>query len=189
MEYCEHCQADDKVAKIRTDGPYGSLPFNYQRYGSILFVAGGIGITPILSTLSDIYDSVGVVPSGKNRPTHCIGNISVIWVMPHASEASLFTDQLNSYFVKSLQDPLVPNLKLIIHATRDDPKDAPSGQEIQYSRPDFDVVMDEWGWKADGSLLVYACGPSGMVNQLWDASMRKNSKKLRVDFYHETFEF
>ena len=28
-----------------------------------------------------------------------------------------------------------------------------------------------------------------MVTQLWDASTRKNSKELRVDFYHETSSF
>ena len=102
----------------------------------------------------------------------------------------LFLDLLNSFYVKSLEDVLVPKLKLSIHVTRD--TESIPGQQIVHSKPDFSAVMNECigSEPADSrSMLVYACGPSRMVNQLWDASTRKNSKELRVDFYHETFEF
>ncbi|KAL7527411.1 hypothetical protein ACHAXR_001948, partial [Thalassiosira sp. AJA248-18] len=191
VEYAERCAADNKQVKIRSDGPYGALPFNYCRYGSILFVAGGIGITPIIGILKDIYGNVGS-DSNKKHPSHCIKNVSVVWIMPHAAEATLFLGLLNSFHLKSLEDPTVPDLKLSIHVTRDSNDAMIIGQQVTYSKPDFNVVMDECvGNKPDGlkSILAYACGPTGMVNHLWDASMKKNSKELRVDFYHETFEF
>lgn len=190
VDYAERCAADNKQVTIRSDGPYGSLPFNYCRYGSILFVGGGIGITPIISVLKDIYE--GGKYSKTNTTSSCIKSVSVVWVMPHASEASLFLDLLNSFHLKSLEDPLVPDLQLSIHATRDSDDATILGQQVICSKPQFNNVMD--GCIQDNpaglkSVLVYACGPSGMVNQLWDVSSKRNSKDLRVDFFHETFEF
>lgn len=114
--------------------------------------------------------------------------------MPHASEASLFLDLLNSFHLKALQDPLLPELQLSIHVTRDSADSMIIGQHVVYSKPQFGIVMDDFvGNNIEpehiSSLLVYACGPSRLVKQLWDASMKKQSKKLRVDFYHEKFEF
>lgn len=37
-------------------------------------------------------------------------------------------------------------------------------------------------------LIIFAIKHS-MVNQVWDASMKKNSKHIRVDFHHESFAF
>ena len=69
--------------------------------------------------------------------------------------------------------------------------DKMKGQQFLYSRPQFDDVMDECissEPEEKTSTLVYACGPTKMVNQLWDASTKKNTKNSRCDFYHETFE-
>lgn len=191
VEYSEHCAAENKQVRIRADGPYGILPFNYRRYGSILFVGGGIGITPIIGVLKDIYGHAGSNPK-KKTPSHCIRNVSVVWVVPHATEASLFLDLLNYFHLKSLEDPLMPDLKLSIHVTRDSDDTRVIGHSIEYSKPQFKVIMDECVGKnpeSRTSMLVYACGPGGLVTQLWDASAKKKSKKLRVDFYHEKFEF
>jgi len=191
VEYSEHCAAENKQARIRVNGPYGTLPFNYRRYGSVLLVGGGIGITPILSVLKDIYSREGS-DTKKNRPSHCIRNVSFVWIMPHAEESSLFLDLLNSFHEKSLEDPLLPDLKLSIHVTRDSDDAVVMGQQLIYSKPQLNVVVEECVENKPGnstSMLVYACGPSGLVKQLWDASTTKNSKALRVDFYHEKFEF
>jgi predicted ferric reductase len=190
VEYSKKCAAENKQAKIRVDGPYGTLPFNYHRYGSILLVGGGIGITPIMGILDDIYGRVGNGRMKKRAPSHCIKNVSVVWIMPHAADATLFSDLLDSYHLKSLVDPLVPDLELSIYVTRDDGTLA--GKSITYAKPQFNIVLGELVENKHESLtsiLVYACGPGRMVNQLWDESMKKRSKKLRVDFYHENFEF
>jgi len=87
----------------------------------------------------------------------------------------------------------MPDFDLAIHATRDtEDTNAIPGQQVVYSRPNFESVMNQCVEKKPEdlrSILVYACGPGAMVNQLWDVTSRKNKKDLRVDFYHETFEF
>lgn len=194
VEYAERCAAENKQAMIRSDGPYGDLSFNYRRYGSIILVGGGIGITPIMSVLRDIYEDG---ETKRNKPISCIKKVSLVWVMPHASEAALFLDLLNDFQQRSIDNPLLPRLNMSIHITRDDSssakhEDSLSESQVVYSRPDFDDVMNQCVKnKTDGSrsILVYCCGPARMVNQLWDASTKKNGKTLRVDFYHEAFEF
>jgi predicted ferric reductase len=185
LAYAEKCTTENKPMKIRSDGPYGSLPFNHRRYGSILFVAGGIGVTPIMSVLRDVYGTAREAPTKKH---HCIKEVTLVWIMRHASEASMFLKELNSLRLLSTDDPLMPQFNLSIHATRD----TDAGKGVINSRPNFDVLMNDHvlAQEADTrSILVYACGPSSMVKQLWDASAKKKTKKLRIDFYHETFEF
>ena len=191
MEYAERCASENKQVKIRSDGPYGSLPFNYRRYGSILFVAGGIGITPAMSILKDVYQNH--TDASKKSPSHCIRHVTLVWVVPYASEALFLLDQLNSFHEMSRNDAHLPDLKLSIHVTRSSDGHATmKGQRFIYSRPVFDDVIDACLMgrpEVTRSTLVYACGPTKMVNQCWDETMRKNAKNVRIDFYHETFEF
>jgi predicted ferric reductase len=64
----------DKIAAVRPgdlaaiDGPYGRFSYSFIRKNSdLLFIAGGIGVTPILSMLGDLAD--------RNDPRH----ITLIW--------------------------------------------------------------------------------------------------------------
>ena len=173
---------------IRCDGPYGDLSFNYRRYGVLVLAGGGIGITPLLSILKDIYEISEEGPS-KKKPKHCIKTVSLVWVMTHTSEASLFLNLLNDFYEGSLVDSELPELKLSIHITRDNTEI--HGHQVKFTRPDFNSIMEQCVDDTDDvtSCLVYGCGPAKMINNLWDASLEKNSKKMRVDFYHESFEF
>jgi NAD(P)H-flavin reductase len=114
--------------------------------------------------------------------------------MPRASEASLFLEMLNQFRLKSLEDTLLPEFNLAVYITRDDEKN--HDDQILYGKPDFEEVVSQCVDEMSSftrSMLVYACGPGSMVNQLWDVSMKKpmkkDGKRIRVDFYHESFEF
>ena len=39
------------------------------------------------------------------------------------------------------------------------------------------------------SASLFLTTKHSMVNQVWDASMKKNSKLIRVDFHHESFAY
>mmetsp|Transcript_22693 Transcript_22693/g.31604 ORF Transcript_22693/g.31604 Transcript_22693/m.31604 type:complete len:561 (+) Transcript_22693:59-1741(+) len=43
--------------EIKVDGPYGNVKLPYEHYKTIVLVAGGIGITPMISVLKYIYDT------------------------------------------------------------------------------------------------------------------------------------
>ena len=192
VQYSENCATKNAQALIRCDGPYGDLSFNHRRYGNLLLVGGGIGITPIISVLKDVYG--GHNKSSISKPRHCLKTVTLVWIMPKSSEASLFLEMLNQYRLRSLEEPLLPNLNLAIYITREDKKY--NNKQVVCGRPNFEEVLgqciDEMS-EFSRSMLVYACGPGNMINQLWDASMKKplkkNGKRIRLDFYHESFEF
>ena len=221
-QYSEKCVSENRQALIRVDGPYGNLTFNYRRYGSLVLVGGGIGITPIISIIKDIYEKSKV--NHVEKSSHCMNNVHLIWIMPFEADAALFLDQLLIYRELSVHDPSLPLLDVCIHITREESlRDNGMGPIFYYSKPDLPLVMDDVKRKAEicgaSSILVFACGPGrsvmcfhflvshpshrssllclidfiftqcSMVNRVWDASMKKNSKRIRVDFHHESFAY
>jgi predicted ferric reductase len=64
---------------VLIDGPYGNQSFNYRCYGTILLAAGGIGVTPLIGMLKDIYDVE--VPEDQRRAAapHGIETIYLLW--------------------------------------------------------------------------------------------------------------
>jgi len=220
-QYSEKCASENRQALIRVDGPYGNLTFNYRRYGSLVLVGGGIGITPLISIIKDIYEKSKV--NHVKKTSHCMNNVHLIWIMPFEADAALFLDQLLIYRELSVHDPSLPLLEVSIHITREETVHKNGMGPIFYSKPDFPMVMDDVKRKAEiigaSSILVFACGPGrsvtcfhclvsypshrpsslclidftftqcSMVNRVWDASMKKNSKRIRVDFHHESFAY
>eukprot|EP00038_Savillea_parva_P004495 m.138613 g.138613 ORF g.138613 m.138613 type:complete len:1032 (-) comp11487_c0_seq1:152-3247(-) len=178
----KQCAVEKRQTLVRCDGPYGYLNFTYSRYGVLFLAGGGIGITPVMSLLADIY--------GEYRSTrpHCMRRVCVVWVMPHADETEIFLDRLLTYDSAAKTDTSLPELELCIHCTRAKANDVTP--PVMAGRPDFNKLLDQ---SSDGlptsSTLVFACGPGRMVNQLWDETIKRTRRGRRVDFHHETFEF
>jgi hypothetical protein len=40
---------------LRVDGPYGKFSLNHNRYPVVVLVAGGVGVTPSIACLKDVY--------------------------------------------------------------------------------------------------------------------------------------
>ena len=55
----------------------------------MLLVGGGIGVTPVMGMLKDIYD-VGLPNEMQHQQQHCIDTIYFMWVMPHLTDYDLF---------------------------------------------------------------------------------------------------
>jgi ferredoxin-NADP reductase len=49
---------------LRLDGPYGHLSLTPDDYSRLLLLGGGVGITPLTSTLRWLQDEVGWVGCG-----------------------------------------------------------------------------------------------------------------------------
>uniref|UniRef100_A0A6B2LHR3 FAD-binding FR-type domain-containing protein n=1 Tax=Arcella intermedia TaxID=1963864 RepID=A0A6B2LHR3_9EUKA len=47
--------------RIKFDGPYGNLKLNYRRYTNMLLIGGGIGVTPLIGILKDIFFFEGTI--------------------------------------------------------------------------------------------------------------------------------
>ena len=186
-QYSEKCASENRQALIRVDGPYGNLTFNYRRYGSLVLVGGGIGITPLISIIKDIYEKSKV--NHVKKTSHCMNNVHLIWIMPFEADAALFLDQLLIYRELSVHDPSLPLLEVSIHITREETVHQNGMGPIFYSKPDFPMVMDDVKRKAEiigaSSILVFACGPGRSVTCfLFPASCpsHRSSSLCLIDF-------
>jgi predicted ferric reductase len=174
---------------IRIDGPYGLQDFNYRRYPVLVLVGGGVGITPVLGMLKDLYNVGELAESERNRvKPHAIDTVHAVWVLRHEKDYLAFKDELEEIQAAADSSPYFPNLELSVYCSRAK-KGAPA--PLISGRPDFPTVFDGLSEMhgVDEAALVFACGPSVMVAQLWDQCLTLTWGGRRFDFHHETFEF
>jgi predicted ferric reductase len=82
--------------KIYIQGPYGHLSVNYknEKYKNIIIIAGGIGITPMISILEDINNSYT-----NNELSH-VKKVYFYWIITHMS----LYDAFKKYFTNLNKD-------------------------------------------------------------------------------------
>eukprot|EP01125_Pyxidicula_operculata_P001125 TRINITY_DN1106_c0_g1_i2.p1 TRINITY_DN1106_c0_g1~~TRINITY_DN1106_c0_g1_i2.p1 ORF type:complete len:1142 (+),score=315.87 TRINITY_DN1106_c0_g1_i2:257-3427(+) len=101
---------EGQTFRVRMDGPYGNLNLNYRRYQQVLLVGGGIGVTPIIGLLKDIYYNPKRVQTRNKK-------VIVVWTVRTEEEAGWFYDDLETMYNLSLKNHELPELDLRIHIT------------------------------------------------------------------------
>ena len=178
---------------IRFEGPYGLHNFNYRRFPILFMSGGGIGITPIIGILKDIYDinttneineinEINEKDKKDKKLKHHNNIINVIWIIPFMENSKWFMDELQICMDKSLL-PCYPSLNLSIHVTKENKEYM---YPFIYGRPNFNLIFENL---PNIPILAFACGPSKMVEGVQNQSLEMTKKGFRVDFYHEVFEF
>jgi len=172
---------------ILIDGPYGGLelPHRPEAYDSLLFVAGGIGITPILPVL------VRIVKSEHGAP------IELVWSVRDIALVEEFAGVLNNcgknpFFHASIYittgAPEVPALET----------DLGSAVSVQVgTRPDLgeharSLVYQAESQKLDGPrAAAITCGPERLVTATFQAvaEEERRSGVVVAHLHEETFEF
>lgn len=183
----EKAQTGDSSTWILIDGPYGIQDFNYRRYPVILLAGGGIGVTPVMGMLKDIYDIGLTEEQSSYAPPHAIDTIYALWVMPHLADYECFREEL-AMCVERAKSPDKPNLVLLVYITR-------AKEELQppflKGRPLIGQLFHQLmeNRPKEDATLVFACGPKPMVAELWDNSIQQTMKGRMVNFHHEIFDF
>jgi len=144
----ELVKRNDASLWLRVDGPYGNHNLNYRRYPNLMLVAGGVGITPILGIVKDIY-RVGDMTSDMRRliRPHCMQAVHVVWVMPSIETFDWFIDEFAECLKMAGQSGL-PFLKLYVYATKSNFNDMKSVRLNHESamfmpgRPEMRVIFD-----------------------------------------------
>lgn len=144
--------------RVHVDGAYGR--FSHQalaREGELVFVAGGVGITPFLSMLRRL------------RAEDAGRKVTLVWVnrgpadLVHAEE-----------FFRMEQE--MPGLRVLYVYTRE------AGQDGRFGRPDREMLA-ELLEGADPKAAHFVCGPPAMM----DAAIRDLKALKRRRVYAEAF--
>lgn len=151
----------------------------------MLLAGGGIGVTPVMCMLKDIYD-IGLPANEQNVLPHAIETVYFMWVMPNLSDYESFRSDLELCSQRS-REPGRPKLVSMIYVTRSKEQLEPP---FISGRPKVSEIFSSMMTaQPDDAGLVFACGPSPMVAELWDNSIQNTLKGRRIDFHHEIFEF
>merc|ERR1712166_1291279 len=79
------CQHLEMLPQVNYDGPYG-LGLDWQQYERIILVVGGVGVTPALSILKELYDPRG----SHNVKLEFVWSIASIEVLNNIGVADMF---------------------------------------------------------------------------------------------------
>ena len=158
-----------KNKNILIQGPYGHLTINYKnsRYKYMILVAGGIGITPILSIIEDINTNISEYKHLKK--------IYIIWVVNNMSLVKEFN------YLFSLIDKIIFNID--IYCTNKD--EINENFIIKYTKPDLTILIPEIYNKIgtiNTEFCAICCGPENL-----SIDVMKICTKFNIDICNENF--
>lgn len=141
-------------AQVAIDGPYGVFTINrIPEDQPLVFVAGGIGITPFLSILGEL------TAVGSSR------SVTLVWSVRMASEFFRL-DELRRYATE------LPGLRVELFLTKNDPETIETGKRL-VGEHGFRLESGRATAKRLGELSLvdsanayYLCGPSAMMESL-----------------------
>jgi ferredoxin-NADP reductase len=94
---------------VRIDGPYGKVVINPRRYRSLVFVCGGIGVTPMISMLRWYY-LINTAPEVAARQSvHLAEYIYFVWVVDCATTYDVFKKTILQCGARAPQPRLRPD--------------------------------------------------------------------------------
>jgi NAD(P)H-flavin reductase len=138
-----------------------------------------------MGMLKDIYHVGQYSTQMNNVIPHCIQSVNCIWVVQTEKDADIFKEELRECEANS-KLPQFPPLNVTIYIT----KEKVRNRGYISGRPDFNRVFGDLTLvHGDKTMLVFACGPSAMVKQVWDQSLERIGDGVNVDFHREIFEF
>ncbi|CAG8743274.1 604_t:CDS:2, partial [Dentiscutata erythropus] len=161
-------------SKLKIDGPYGKPSLDFLNYRTVVLVAGGIGITPMISILRDIVDR-----QVANMPI-MTQSIYFLWTVPDTNSYSWFGNELNEITEKFTRK--LPESKYLldvkIFLTRS--TTTPSSVFFQ-GRPDFLTMMQDLKqYHGSGDIAVGACGPSSMLKEVRRAAVAESDETCLI---------
>ncbi|CAG8562594.1 5310_t:CDS:2, partial [Racocetra persica] len=150
--------------KMKVDGPYGKPSLDFLSYRTVMLVAGGIGITPMISILRDLVDR-----QISNMPI-MTQSIYFLWTVPDTNSYSWFGNELTEIqdrFTKRLPESKYL-LDIKIFLTRS--TTTPSSVFFQ-GRPNFVTMMQDLKqFHGTGDIAVGVCGPALMLKEVRSAA-------------------
>ncbi|KAK9458545.1 ferric reductase NAD binding domain-containing protein [Lipomyces oligophaga] len=180
------------------EGPYGES-FPVFKYDTVVLVAGGIGITAMMSYALDLHR--------RDTQQHVIlywmvrDMVSLRWMKDQMDELTDHSQVDIRLFVTG-ESPEVVTEKKAVSGTESDSAGSVSGDSsskegmpklgglnIKYNeRPDIEAVVSQICSEASGSVAVVSCGPGSLADSCRAAVVSNVDRAPgRVDYFEDAF--
>lgn len=135
-----------ELPAIAVDGPFGAPAQSYPKFGIILLIGAGIGITPFASIIRNL-----ICWSRKNNRK--ISKIYFHWVIKDIADLEWFYELLHVINDHDILDAT-------IWVTRNASPDPRSDLDLKIGRPDWDALFDGINTMYSNRMVgVFYCGP------------------------------
>lgn len=180
--------------KIHVDGPYGLHSIPFQRYETIVIVAGGIGVTPMMSLCKDILQTVK-----DGVPYHEVKNVHFHWTAADLTYFLIFEDVIREMLQYSEPGGIV-TFHVHLHSSKGALPDGQpwTGPAFVRERLNVDNIFKELagpGAKKRGfcdqtngtPCAVLACGPKELMVQVELICVSYSNADISFHFHSEEF--
>lgn len=161
----EHCQEGDSIELAPPSGEFAlNIPDDTKQ--PMVFVAGGVGITPIIAMLHGLFER----EDAGSRPVYLFQCVTDLKVLPFANElADLAGRHDNFHWQVHLSQQTTAEKTVLgnLHHGR-------------FSKASLDSVIDQ-----EQPITLHACGPAGLIKDL--STMTKIRNQPGDTFYYEFF--
>jgi predicted ferric reductase len=183
---------------VRVDGPYGHVTFDHRRFAYVLLVGTGVGVTPCIAALKDIYRVRMSEAMRKAKPQQNAAQVvHLVWSCKSPQHLEWFIDVLKSCIEKvSKEESRYPQLIIDIYVSESSDKNPwdtakwpevvngavlHGGIKVHIGR----VAAEKSMTKAVKTMkkhkiesgLTIACGLTEVVNNFWDEAVRATLNK------------
>ncbi|KAK9429783.1 ferric reductase NAD binding domain-containing protein [Lipomyces doorenjongii] len=186
-------QDGNAAVSVWIEGPYGDS-YPIARYETVLLVAGGIGITAIMSYALDL--------KRRNTPQ----DVRLYWMVREHDSLRWVQDQLQELTEGGLIDIHIyvtgeteeideknhsESESTSISDLSEKNKAVVSQLHVKYNqRPEIGSVISDTVRKAEGSVAVVSCGPGSLADGCRKAVAENVDKGIgRVDYFEDAFSW
>ena len=120
--------------RVHLDGPYHSGDLLSSQFPVNILVAGGIGITPILSIINSLL-TAAEFNSSKSNSNQTIANAPILTYLIWSSRSKqMMTELFLEPIIRVLESPSADRFKMFLHLTKPSSSSAPSAPSAQVRR-------------------------------------------------------
>ena len=186
------------IMDILIDGPYGRPPYFTKDVDTLVLIGGGVGITPLISILNDLYqksqnnftsnidDSSYLIGSPLNKLTRVV----LLWTVRSELLVAAFAEKLLAIKQHNLSDIFEIHIHIsstIMFANSSLFSDTKKSDvdsllaSVKVNRPNIPKFFESLNTHGP-STMVFACGPEPMVNEVADICKQYNFKLHTEEF-------
>lgn len=165
------------------EGPYTNESFSFESFSTLLFIAGGSGITHPLGHIRQLLiDSAQGLVSARR--------IKLAWIVPDLENYSWVSEWLEDLWHFDAGRKI---LEIEVYVTRPTPTPrVPKGTKAKFftGRPVPDTLLEDMATPkvgtCTGAISVNVCGPGGLADSYRDAA-RNRVDSARIEYSEESF--